>query len=318
MKIAMINDHTHHYLTRYTPRHNTNNIIRQGSDVNHRSNTGSTALHEAVCLGNISGVKLLVKHGADVNIQNDAGYTPLHYATNKSRNTILNFLIKNNANWMICSNEGETPLLRAKRHRNLKAFNFLAELHNFSISPTQSESDKQLFRDAKQQAPRRIDRWLIQGTNPKICDDYGTTALDIVVKNGNIKCLELFRKNNINLYQTNDIGENTLFLAAQYSTVECMEYLFDNGAEMGYTDFKGQTVLHAAAYAQDLDIVKYLLDLGVDHSVKDIQGKTALDVAKDTRNQPMIGLLEPFYEQELLFTLLDKTDNVDEQHGFFF
>src|SRR6266700_1255295 len=54
--------------------------LKNGGDVNQRSENNDTLLHLAASNGYEEIAKLLLAHGADLNAQDLQGYTPLHLA----------------------------------------------------------------------------------------------------------------------------------------------------------------------------------------------------------------------------------------------
>ena len=60
--------------------------MRDGVDVNAKSDEGWTALHEAAFEGRKEIVELLISNGADVNAKGESGRTPLDLATQSKRN----------------------------------------------------------------------------------------------------------------------------------------------------------------------------------------------------------------------------------------
>ena len=54
-------------------------LVKSGTDINQRDETGSTALHHAVC-GQYRIAEFLLANGADTEIADGYGLTPLHVA----------------------------------------------------------------------------------------------------------------------------------------------------------------------------------------------------------------------------------------------
>ncbi len=55
-------------------------LIMAGADVNTLNHNGNTALHAAVCSGNIDLLFMLLHQGAHLNVANGSAHTPLHLA----------------------------------------------------------------------------------------------------------------------------------------------------------------------------------------------------------------------------------------------
>ncbi len=72
-------------------------LLRNGADINHISDKGSTPLLEAIKQNNRALVKLLIANGSDVNKPDSSGQTPLHLANQMKSESITRLLIKNGA-----------------------------------------------------------------------------------------------------------------------------------------------------------------------------------------------------------------------------
>ena len=66
-------------------------------DVNLQDYSGRTPLHDAICLGTLKTVKVLVNNGADVNARTKLGNTPLYFAKANNRMDIYDLLVENGA-----------------------------------------------------------------------------------------------------------------------------------------------------------------------------------------------------------------------------
>ncbi|KVH93767.1 Ankyrin repeat-containing protein [Cynara cardunculus var. scolymus] len=68
-------------------------IISFGGDVTLQKNNGSTALHVAVCEGNIEMVQFLLSQGADIDKPDDHGWTPRDLADQQGHHEIRNLFL---------------------------------------------------------------------------------------------------------------------------------------------------------------------------------------------------------------------------------
>jgi 26S proteasome non-ATPase regulatory subunit 10 len=97
-------------------------------DVNHRNNSGASALHYACSKGHLEIVKLLIESGANVNQKDKYGGTPLHRVasntnvkTRASNEPIIDLLLNNGVDINVQDGNGDTPLHAACVQGNRKA-----------------------------------------------------------------------------------------------------------------------------------------------------------------------------------------------------
>ncbi|XP_053598434.1 putative ankyrin repeat protein RF_0381 [Microplitis demolitor] len=104
--------------------------------------SSNTLLHDAVRLGQLKVVKILVSKGADVNVSIRNGMTPLHIATKHGYLKIMDYLLRNGADVNArCPGPyyvGFTPLHFACESRNLKYAKLLLK-HKASVNPTNND-----------------------------------------------------------------------------------------------------------------------------------------------------------------------------------
>ncbi|KAJ5370008.1 uncharacterized protein N7496_006100 [Penicillium cataractarum] len=91
-------------------------------------------LHEAVEIGNMEIIRLLIDYAADVNIQGEDG-TPLFIATRRNRQDIARLLIAEKANIDAGGPWGESPLYEAAQAGNLEMVRLLLDHHADVNSP---------------------------------------------------------------------------------------------------------------------------------------------------------------------------------------
>jgi hypothetical protein len=72
-------------------------LIDHMADVNAKSNSGTSALHEVANMGQMGCAELLVQNGADVKCQDDDGYTPLISCAYYGRLNISQYLLEQKA-----------------------------------------------------------------------------------------------------------------------------------------------------------------------------------------------------------------------------
>lgn len=96
-------------------------LLSQHSDVNVRSNDGSTALLWAAHWGDVKTTDLLLRAGADPNAANDFRMTPLSQACVSGSAALVELLLKAGANPNTPIATGETPLMTCSKTGSVEA-----------------------------------------------------------------------------------------------------------------------------------------------------------------------------------------------------
>lgn len=96
-------------------------IINKLSNPNQKTETGLTAIHNAVCGNHYDVLKYLVEFGCDVNVADNDGWTPLHCAASTNNIEMLTMLVQNGAGVLpMTISDREIPLQKCAR--NLPAY----------------------------------------------------------------------------------------------------------------------------------------------------------------------------------------------------
>lgn len=111
-------------------------LIRNGADVNIKSEFGWTPLHAATSTFEKVGVtiiKLLIFNGADMNAKDYLGHAPLHYAVLDGDVELIQFLVSNGADVNTEDEFGGTPLDFAKGIENMPVVEYLTGIIDSQI-----------------------------------------------------------------------------------------------------------------------------------------------------------------------------------------
>jgi len=88
-------------------------------------------------------------------------------------------------------------------------------------------------------------------------------------------------------------GQTTLIMVAGAERFsEGMRFLLDHGADPNIASKKGRTALMNAAEHGRVEHVAILLEAGADHTLKAADGATALSLAKESRYEGVVTVLE--------------------------
>ena len=137
-------------------------LIKEGADVNWRSETGRTCLHNAKT---VEAIELLLTHGAIIEVSDMDGYTPLHLAAMNGHEAIVSCLLKRGANVDAQTARGMTPLMIAANEGDCGKATCLLESN--------------------------ANRWLR--------DDTGRLAVDVAVVDGNVAMTKLLLEKETSL-----------------------------------------------------------------------------------------------------------------------
>ncbi|PQE29587.1 multiple ankyrin repeats single kh domain protein [Rutstroemia sp. NJR-2017a BBW] len=224
-------------------------------------------LHQAVSVGNLEAVQILIRAGADVNeVYREA--TPLiscftSLAGTTAKLAILSLLISSGADInVVVARTSFTTALQAHlyfssgRNRSYEVFYFL------------------MSKQASINAP--------------IAPMLGRSELASAICLGNIDIIQflLDRGADVNTPAARTMGYTALQMAAySNASLDIIHLLLDKGADVNAPAAyeSGRTALQAAAYWSNLDVVHLLLDKGADVNApgSEVDGRTALQSAAE-------------------------------------
>jgi ankyrin repeat protein len=102
-------------------------LLDRTRDVNHRENSGNTALWYAAIDDNLSVIQTLLQRGADVNIADNYGYTPLIVASMNEQIQVLKLLLRHGADPSLRCVTGDTALSWARRDKRKRSIAVLEQ-----------------------------------------------------------------------------------------------------------------------------------------------------------------------------------------------
>jgi ankyrin repeat protein len=118
------------------------------------------------------------------------------------------------------------------------------------------------------------------------------TKLFYACKGGFIQTAEQLIKSGANVNSTQASRETPLHAAASTGKLNIIKMLKRKGAKPNPRTRTGWVPLHHAVRFGHIHVVNYLLSSGVPLYIRTHQGKSVFDLAKATKNQRMINLLE--------------------------
>lgn len=205
------------------------------SKIDARDHNGDTKLHRALQNGEgVLKIQLLLNQGANPNLQDQYGCSAFCMAIQRGDLHLIELFLKKGA-------EVNPVGLRI-------------------VTTPLVEATKEFCKDQTNINRLNIVKLLLEkGANPNIRpDNYGATAIDIVIQNKNLDLLKL---------------------------------LFDHGAKVDTCSGWGEYPLHSAVRTQDLSIIMFLLNNKADPNVANTKQYTSVHLAAGTGNAKILQLL---------------------------
>jgi len=272
---------------------------------------GYTALQEAIDLGRVDIVTLLLDKGADVNMRNKRGQAPIELALGRFDIDMVRLLLKQPGIQSRISiyNGGEKLLLNLAIERanmvDKEKFTELTDLlldhlNTSDVLNKQDSITKQtpLLLAMHYNQPELAKKLLEKGSNLNIKDNQGRNALHLAVTHNQKELAEQLIAKNIQLDIKDDKGDTPLHMAVSLSSSKEVAKLLINkfkesGISLDIMGHKGVTPLHRAAAAQgdNVEIVTALLEAGAQLDLIDEDQQTPLHYAAQNNNIKVIEKL---------------------------
>jgi len=279
-------------------------LIERGADVNARSASDFTPLHDAARRGRTEVVRLLLEHGADVNAENRAKATPLSLAAERGHEEIADALLARRARLDAFSAAAlgrladlerclqvEPHLLRSNDVRNGGTL-----LHWAAMQGRTPVVRKLLELDAAVNARDRagmeplqlairgahreaVDLLLEAGADVNSRGGPTPSCLHLAVEAGNSTLVELLLKHGAQVDARAPAGTTPLHAAASRANVAIAELLLSHGADIDARTGFGSSPLHSAAQEGPPAMARMLLDRGADPNLMNERMQTPLQSA---------------------------------------
>ncbi|KAH6680611.1 ankyrin repeat-containing domain protein [Halenospora varia] len=221
-------------------------LVRNGADVNARTDTGETPLHMAVERGSLKIAKLLLGYGAEIEAQDNVGKVPLYDAVvNKDQKMVELLLDRGGADIEVKDHLGRTIIFIAIETGALDIIHVILDrVPNLQNTDIQGQS---LIHYAARSGLITVVERLLSDIRRE--DDYGRTALHVACDAGHSQVVHLLLSQGANIEARTSSGQTPLFYAAIPGHVSIVEQLLDRGANMKARDDYGGSVLYTAAAA---------------------------------------------------------------------
>jgi ankyrin repeat protein len=268
-------------------------LLRQGADVNARTEDGTTALMHATAVGDIRLVRMLLEHKADVNARNKAGATALLWAVGDRDK--VRALLDRGAEVNAGADSGRTPLMIAVGSRG--AADVVKLLIEKGADVHYSQRGYTVLMAAVEGDDRSVVRLLLaKGADVKARNRAGYTALHAAALAGDRAIAEDLLAHGADVNASDTLqGRTPLLWAAAGGWTDLVKLLLDHGADIKAREsFTGTTALICAAASErgELALVNLLLEKGADRDATDQHGASAVEWARKRGRREIVQALQ--------------------------
>ena len=166
-------------------------LLRQRTDVNARSDDGSTALLWASHLNDLASAELLVRAGADANASNDLRITPLSLACTNGNAALVELLLKAGAHPNTPIATGETPIMTCASSGSVDAVRALAERGADVNAKEPTEHQTALMWAAAEHHPEVVRALIAANADLQARTRKGFSALHFAAREGDLETIQV-------------------------------------------------------------------------------------------------------------------------------
>ena len=161
-------------------------LLDRGTDVNARSEDGSTALLWAAHWNDVATAGLLIRAGANANTANDFGMTPLSRACTNGSAMLVDLLLKAGANPNTAIATGETPIMTCAGSGNVEAVRMLIARGSDVNAKEPSQHQNALMWAAAERHANVVRLLIEAGADLQAHTKKGFSALHFAAREGDL------------------------------------------------------------------------------------------------------------------------------------
>ncbi|XP_022782972.1 serine/threonine-protein phosphatase 6 regulatory ankyrin repeat subunit A-like [Stylophora pistillata] len=252
----------------------------------------STPLHAAASSNSLDAAKLLLEYGVNVEAKNSSGSAALIEAVGVGRLPMVELLIRHGSN---VHTKDKYPFLFMLRRRCIlpqkmvtqsSVIEWLLE-QGADLTSLDKEDRSPLHAAAYEGCASSVELLIEHGAYVHSADMWGWKPLYFAAAGGQFGSCEILAQNRIDVGAEDIKGRTALLLAAKYGCREAVESLIHHEGDVNATPPNGQTILGAIAesYLLDKHLIEAFLESGCDlHVVDKVTGRTVLHFAATSGN----------------------------------
>lgn len=277
----------HQYINSRLLDHTQQLLTFPGVDINVQNKLDNTALHLATFNNDLKAVELLLRNGASTEIINKSDYTPLHIAINQGNSDIVALLLEHKASINILNTQKNTTLhfsIQKKQYHCMELIlkhNTIAD-KKIDINSRNLNEDSALDLAVKNNDLKTVKLLLENGADPSSMNSKGYSALHHAIESKFTKITDELLKNHKQI-ENRPVGNipPLHWAISKSAPIDVILSLIAHGADVN-EKYNGTTPLHLAAMFSPANKLRFstislLLEHGADPNAKDKDGKKASD-----------------------------------------
>jgi ankyrin repeat protein len=239
-------------------------LLSQHTDVNMRSDDGSTALLWAAHQNDADTAELLLAAGADANLANEFRMTPLSQACTNGSDAFVRLLLKSGANPSTPIGTGVTPLMTCAKSGSVDAVKRLVE-YGAAIEARETAEHQTALMWAASEHQLNVAQALIDAhADLNAHSKAGFTAMHFAARQGDLEMVQLFLAAGVNVNVLSQAEPGTAPPASGYTGVGRLAIGGRKTAGVS-----GYTPLLVATVRAQVPLALFLLDHGADPNIGD-------------------------------------------------
>lgn len=153
------------------------------------------------------------------------------------------------------------------------------QYNSVSIDNKKPNNFEDIFESVKNDNLKAVEIYITNGMDVNIKDNSGWSPLHYAADRGNNNVVRLLIESRADVNIKSNEGKTPLHIAVQKNKVEIIKLLLKKGANINLSDRLGKTPLHLSLWNQKAGLTILLIKNGANVNAKDISGQTPLHIS---------------------------------------
>ena len=242
-------------------------LIQKGANVHFKTSYGtsifSMAIHHAYPSKKVELMKIFIQKGVDINGMHGYGkITPLQEAVKIGHIEAVELLIQHRAYGF--SQKPHQPPLFESMHRRKYEITKLLIKHRYNLNEVDLDGDPALTLALKQHNTEIAKLLIEAGVDLYQASSYGDSPFIRACYENNHEIIELLVEKGVDVNRTDNNKVIPLIYAINRKNTYLVDFLISKDADINVCDWMGYYPLHLAVSEFSLDIMDILIKAGID------------------------------------------------------